>query len=114
MKKVYVEKFGDFDQIQVVDTPEPSIENGRIGVEMRAAGLNFADIIAVSGHYFNVPNAPYDPGFEVAGTVYQVGEGVENFQIGDRVVALTAGGAMKVFDAFADLVNRSGDFKPGS
>lgn len=94
MQKIHVGKFGGFDELKLIEAPEPEVGAGQIGVEVRAAGLNFADIMAVSGSYPNVPSAPYDPGFEVAGTVYEVGEGVSNFKIGDRIIALTPEGGL--------------------
>lgn len=65
---------------------------GEVVVDTRAAGVNFADIMQRLGFYASAPKPPYVPGFEVAGTVSQVGEGVAAVAPGDRVVALVRQG----------------------
>src|SRR5262249_33851189 len=58
-----------------------------------AAGINFADLLLVSGQYQEKPPLPFTPGMEAAGTVREVGAGVNGFRAGDRVMALTGTGA---------------------
>jgi NADPH:quinone reductase-like Zn-dependent oxidoreductase len=62
---------------------------GEVGIEVRAIGLNFADIFCRLGLYKAAPPLPFSPGFEVAGVVAEVGDGVGEFQAGDRVFAVT-------------------------
>lgn len=64
---------------------EPGPAEVRISV--RAAGINFADVMAVAGIHQNTPPPPFTPGFEVAGVIDAVGEDVTSVTIGDRVMA---------------------------
>jgi len=61
-------------------------------VEVQAAGINYADVLALSGQYPAITKAPFALGFEIAGVVQQVGENVEGFKVGDPVAALTLTG----------------------
>jgi NADPH:quinone reductase-like Zn-dependent oxidoreductase len=70
-----------------VDVPRPGA--GEVRIAVRASGVNFADLLQRLGLYGGAPPLPYIPGFEVAGSVDSVGEGVERLSVGDRVVALT-------------------------
>jgi len=62
---------------------------GEVRIEVQAAGVNFADVVGRLGNYPDAPPIPYSPGYEVAGTVAEVGEGVRGIAVGDRVAALT-------------------------
>ncbi len=73
--------------LEEVDPPELSKGTVRIGV--RAAGVNFPDTLIIQGKYQFQPPMPFSPGGEVAGVVLEVGEGVERFAVGDRVMGLT-------------------------
>jgi len=61
---------------------------GEVRVDVRASGINFADLMQRLGLYSSAPRPPYVPGFEVAGLVSEVGAGVEALRPGDRVVAM--------------------------
>ncbi len=89
MKAIMLERTGRPEVLaeKQVDVPEPGPDEVRIAV--RAAGVNFADLLQRLGLYGGAPPFPYIPGFEVAGEVEAVGDGVEDFDIGARVVALT-------------------------
>lgn len=66
---------------------------GQVRISVRAAGINFADNLMVSGRYQFKPPFPFSPGFEASGVVTEVGEGVRGSAVGDRVmVALPHGG----------------------
>ena len=92
MKTIEVPQFGGFDQLQVRESDEPAPNPGEIVIAGRASGINFADVIAVSGNYLGVPSAPYRPGFEIAGEVSAVGDNVENWKVGDRAMAFVPSG----------------------
>jgi len=73
----------------VQERPDPAVGAGQIRVAVRAAGINFADTLARVGLYPDAPKPPCVLGYEVAGEVESVGEGVTEFQLGDRVIAGT-------------------------
>ncbi|MDE0188478.1 MAG: NADPH:quinone oxidoreductase family protein [bacterium] len=68
------------------DVPEPTPGPGQVKIALGASGVNFADILVVSGLYQVKPDLPFIPGFEGAGTVTEVGPGVDSASVGDRVV----------------------------
>ncbi|WP_224449527.1 quinone oxidoreductase family protein [Haloprofundus salilacus] len=92
MRAIRVTEFGGTDALEPVDVEEPNPGPGEIRIDVKAAGVNFADIMQRRGHYRGGPEPPYVPGMEAAGTVDAVGEGVDQ-EVGDRVVAMTGGGA---------------------
>lgn len=92
MRLIQVDQFGGPEQLKPREEPTPSPAKGQVLIEVKASGVNFADLTARSGSYPTVPSAPFRPGFEVAGTVVGVGEGVPNFAVGQRVMALTQSG----------------------
>lgn len=92
MKIIHVARFGGVEELQLIERPTPAPGPNQILVENRASGLNFADVMARAGTYPGVRSAPFDPGFEVAGVVAGVGEGVSDFQVGDRVMGMLPGG----------------------
>ena len=75
--------------LQVQERPDPVVGPGEIRIAVRAAGINFADTLARVGLYPDAPKPPCVLGYEVAGEVESVGEGVTDFELGDRVVAGT-------------------------
>jgi NADPH2:quinone reductase len=89
---------------QVVEHGEPSSlkintigdllpGKGQILVGIRAAGINFPDVLVVSGKYQVLPNRPFTPGKDLAGVILRVGEGVSNFSAGDKVLCHVEHGA---------------------
>jgi len=78
----------DFTEpLQVRDVGEPALGSEQVRVEVQACGVNFVDGLIVSGRYQLKPNLPHIPGFEVAGTVIEVGEKTGTWSVGDRVMA---------------------------
>ncbi|MGZ5582556.1 MAG: alcohol dehydrogenase catalytic domain-containing protein, partial [Usitatibacter sp.] len=67
---------------------------GHVKIAVHAAGLNFPDTLIVAGKYQVKPPLPFSPGMECAGVVMQVGEGVSEVKVGDRVMASPGLGAM--------------------
>lgn len=73
--------------------PDPEPGRGEVLVQVRAAGLNGADRLQVAGLYPPPPGAPADiPGLELAGEVVALGPGADRFSVGQRVMAVSAGG----------------------
>jgi NADPH:quinone reductase-like Zn-dependent oxidoreductase len=89
MRSVWITRTGPPEVLEVRDGPEPAPKSGEVLVRMRAAGINFADVMARLGLYPDAPKLPCVVGYEVAGTVERVGSGVSDIKEGDRVVALT-------------------------
>ena len=89
MRAVVISRHGGPEVLAVRELPDPAVEPGRVRIEVRAAGINFADLMARSGLYPDAPPLPSVVGYEVAGIVESVGEGVESWAPGDRVMAAT-------------------------
>ncbi|MFP5254878.1 MAG: alcohol dehydrogenase catalytic domain-containing protein [Acidimicrobiia bacterium] len=80
-------------QLEWREHDDPAPGTGEVLVEVRAAGLNGADRLQVAGRYPAPPGAPADiPGLELAGEVLALGAGSTRFAVGDRVMAVVAGG----------------------
>jgi len=69
------------------DVPEPTVGPGQVLIEVRAAGVNFPDVLLTRGMYQFKPTLPFSPGGECAGVVRAVGAGVGSVAVGDRVAA---------------------------
>jgi synaptic vesicle membrane protein VAT-1 len=89
MRQVVTTKNGGAEVLRVEEKPDPPPGPGEVVVAVKAAGLNFADILARQGLYPDGPRKPCVMGYEVAGLVEQVGAGVDADLIGVPVVALT-------------------------
>jgi putative PIG3 family NAD(P)H quinone oxidoreductase len=74
------------------DWPDPVPGPGELLIDVAAAGLNWADLLQLRGRYPPPPGASPIPGLECAGTIAEMGPGVEGWRRGDRVMALLAGG----------------------
>jgi len=97
MKAWRVHEWCEPDQMSFEDIPTLEPGAGEIRIRNRAAALNFYDILLIQGKYQVKPPRPFTPGSEVAGIVDAVGEGVTEFQIGDRVQAMALGGAFSEY-----------------
>jgi NADPH2:quinone reductase len=87
MRAVVVDRWMKPSELAVTESEEPRIRPQTLKVEVRAAGVNFFDILMVQGNYQVKPPFPFVPGAEIAGIVRELGEGVEGFEVGDRVFA---------------------------
>lgn len=106
MRAVVITKHGDFDVLKVQERPDPVCGPGQVRVDVAAAGLNFAEVMARMGLYPDAPKPPCVVGYEVAGTVAEVGDGVEGVTVGQRVMAGThfGGHAEQVVVTAEDVV----------
>jgi synaptic vesicle membrane protein VAT-1 len=89
MQQVWITRYGPPEVLQRREAAVPRPGRGEILIEVAAAGINFADIMARLGLYPDAPKPPCVVGYEVAGTVAGLGAGASGFQAGDRVVAMT-------------------------
>ncbi len=99
MKAIQFHEYGKPEVLQVVDVPIPSVQPGGVLVQVKAAGVNFADTARRYGKYLAKTPLPYIPGAEVAGVIAEVSPEVTDFKVGDRVVALTEDGGYAEFIA---------------
>ncbi|KKK57762.1 hypothetical protein LCGC14_3051210, partial [marine sediment metagenome] len=94
MKILLSEAPGGPDTLVLTDVTDPQPAAGEVRVAMRAVGVNFPDLLIIQDLYQYKPQRPFAPGAELAGIVDALGEGVTDFAIGDRVMALPISGAM--------------------
>jgi NADPH:quinone reductase-like Zn-dependent oxidoreductase len=99
MRQIWITAVGGPERLQVREAPDPHPAAGQVRIRVRAVGINFADILARKGLYPDAPRAPAVVGYEVAGVVDELGEGVEAAWLGREVFALTR------FGGYADLVS---------
>lgn len=89
MRAVVITRHGGPEVLQVQERPEPRPGPGEIAIDVAAAGVAFADVMARLGLYPEAPKPPCVVGYEVSGTVAAVGDGVTAHAAGDRVMAPT-------------------------
>src|ERR1700683_914394 len=89
MRAVVITKHGGPGVLQVQERPDAGPGPGEVSSDVAAAGINSADIIARLGFYPDAPKTPCVVGYEVAGTILEMGEGVEDLNHGQRVIAQT-------------------------
>ncbi|HEY7830325.1 MAG TPA: medium chain dehydrogenase/reductase family protein [Solirubrobacteraceae bacterium] len=106
MRVVVITKHGGPDVLKVEERPDPPLAAGEVRVDVAAAGVNFADVMARVGLYQDAPKPPCVIGYEVAGTILEVGQGVSDFTPGQRVMASTqfGGYASQVVAPATDVV----------
>lgn len=93
MRAIVCRDWGDPENLELGELPEPALGPGQVRIRMRAAGVNFADCVLVRGQYQEKPELPFAPGLEGAGEIMEVGDGVSDFKPGDRVMAVVSAGA---------------------
>lgn len=93
MRAVICSRFEGPSALTIGDMPSPSLGKGQIRIAVKAASLNFADILVVEGRYQVKPPLPFVPGLEAAGIVTEVADDVTAFSIGQPVMAALGMGA---------------------
>ncbi|MFB9245480.1 NADPH:quinone oxidoreductase family protein [Massilia antarctica] len=93
MKAVVCKAWGLPDSLVVEQVAAPVAGPGQVLLDVKAAGVNFPDVLIIQGKYQFKPELPFTPGSELSGVVGALGEGVTNVKLGDRVIAFTAQGA---------------------
>ncbi|MCX7142740.1 MAG: NADPH:quinone oxidoreductase family protein [Proteobacteria bacterium] len=92
MKAVLCKQYGLPDTLVLEEIPSLVPAAGQLVVSMKAAGVNFPDALIIQGKYQVKPAMPFSPGSELAGVVKEVGAGVNDFKIGDAVIAYAGHG----------------------
>ena len=106
MRAVVITKHGGPGVLQVREQADPTLGPGEVRIAVAAAGVNFADVMARMGLYADAPKTPCVVGYEVAGTILELGEGVDGLVNGQRVLAGTkfGGYASQVVVPVSDVV----------
>ena len=98
MRQAVIPRYGAPEVFEMREAPDPVPGAGEVRIRVRAAGINFADVLSRLGLYPDAPKPPVVVGYEVAGHVDAIGSGVTGFAEGDRVVSLTR------FGGYSDVV----------
>jgi NADPH2:quinone reductase len=93
MKAIVCNAWGLPDTLVIEELPDAIPGPGQLAIEIRAAGVNFPDVLIIQNKYQFKPALPFTPGSELAGVVLAVGEGVTRYKTGDAVIAFSAQGA---------------------
>ena len=93
MKAVLCKSFGPPESLVVEDIPSPTPGPGEAVIAVKAASVNFPDVLIIENKYQLKPPLPFSPGSELSGIVKEIGSGVTAFAPGDRVMAITGYGA---------------------
>ena len=105
MKAVRCNAWGPPDSLVVEDIAAPVPQAGEVLIDVRAASVNFPDVLIIQKKYQIQPELPFTPGTEIAGTVRALGAGVANVAVGDRVIAFVGlGGFAEQVVAKADAL----------
>jgi NADPH2:quinone reductase len=86
MKAVLCRRFGGPEVLEIGEVDEPVAGKGQVLIDVKACSVNFPDLLMIQNLYQFKPEPPFVPGSEVSGVVREVGEGVERFKPGDRVL----------------------------
>jgi NADPH2:quinone reductase len=89
MKAIVCNNFGPIRDIQYKEVDEPNLNEDSILIKVNSVGVNFPDGLLVQGKYQLKPETPFIPGMEVAGEVISLGSRDTDFEVGDRVAALS-------------------------
>jgi NADPH2:quinone reductase len=92
MKAMLCTHYGMPEEMEYGDLPDPKPGKGQVVVAVKACGVNFPDVLLIQDKYQFKPALPFPPGGEVAGTVKELGEGVTNVKVGDRVAVSVGNG----------------------
>src|SRR3989442_13138226 len=87
MKAVVIHEFGEPESLPVEDTRDPACGAEEVQIDVKAAGVNFPDLLVMQGKYQLLPPRPFSPGKDVAGVIRAVGASVTRVRPGDRVMA---------------------------
>lgn len=119
MKAIRATAYGGPEGLSFEDIADPTPGAGEVVVDVKAAGLNPSDVYMLTGVYLVVPDLPFTPGYDAAGVVSALGEGVADLSIGDRVII---GAPLSLDDGRKDLgiigcfaekvVRRAADLSP--
>lgn len=91
-RRVVIEKAGDYSELQLLNFETPQISDNQVLIEVKFAGVNYADCLVRFGVYASAKEYvgwPITPGFEVSGKILKVGKKITQFSIGEEVIGFT-------------------------
>ena len=94
MKALLSHEPGGPETLRLTELPDPQPGPGELLVRVKAAAINFPDVLIIEDKYQLKPPRPFAPGGEIAGEIVAVGDGVEGWNVGDRIVAVTGFGGL--------------------
>src|SRR3954449_13066199 len=92
-KAVVCRELGPPERLRLEDQPFRPLQEAEVRVKIRAAGINFPDILMAAGEYQLKPELPFTPGVEAAGDVIEIGAGAAGIAVGDKVIVRMRFGA---------------------
>lgn len=98
MRQVWIPKIGAPSVLELREAPDPTPGPGEVRIRVKASGVNFADIMARMGLYPDAPKLPTVVGYEAAGVIDALGDGVDGLSVGQRVVGMTQ------FGGYSDVI----------
>jgi NADPH:quinone reductase-like Zn-dependent oxidoreductase len=98
MRQVWISRAGEPDVLKTLEAADPTPRSGEVRIRVEVCGVNFGDIMGRLGIGADTPTIPYVPGYEVAGVIDELGQGVPDFKEGDKVFAVTR------FNGYSDVV----------
>jgi NADPH2:quinone reductase len=93
MRALVCTEHGPIDQLKLIEWEDPVPKEGQVLIDVKAAGINFPDVLMIAGQYQTKTPPPFIPGVEASGVIAGIGPGVEQWQIGDRVIVQPLMGA---------------------
>jgi len=97
-------KAGAIQRLKLIEETLPELANDEVEVTVKAVGLNFADIFALTGLYSATPKGRFIPGLEYSGVVSKVGKDCSRFNVGDRIMAVSR------FGGYASIIQSKEDY----
>lgn len=94
MKALLSKAVGGPDTLSLDELPDPVAAKGQVVVAVKACAINFPDVLIIEDKYQFKPQRPFAPGGEIAGVIESLGEGVEGWAVGDRVIAVPGNGGL--------------------
>src|SRR4051794_14952993 len=85
---------GGPETLRLEEVPDPVAGPGQLLVRVRACSINYPDVLIIEDKYQLRPPRPFAPGSEIAGEVEAIGEGVNGWSVGDRLIAATGYGGL--------------------
>ncbi len=94
MRALLSKAIGGPETLELSDLPDPSAGPGQIVIAVKACAINYPDVLIIEDKYQFKPERPFAPGGEVGGSIESIGDGVEGWSVGDRVIAMIGHGGL--------------------